>query len=136
MESGGEALPWKNKELYKEMMRERSIEGYRVISNNTAITFFDRGILDTLCYARLINSEITESMDHDAKHYRYNEKVFILPPWREIYETDNERKQDWEESVRTFEMMKDTYQKYSYELIEVPKISIEKRAGFVETHIK
>ena len=38
-----------------------------------------------------------------AENWRYNKSIFILPPWQEIYETDNERKQDWEEAVLTFE---------------------------------
>lgn len=126
------ALPWGNTELYKELMLERSVESYTLAAQkSTEIIFFDRSILDTLCYARLINSPITNEMNEYATRYRYNKKVFILPPWQEIYETDNERKQTWEEAVLTYEMMADTYEKYDYELVEVPKIKVEERVNFV-----
>src|SRR5436309_15969939 len=37
----GEALPWKNKELFKQLMHERSIEDYnRINHNNNEIIFF------------------------------------------------------------------------------------------------
>ena len=44
----------------------------------------------------------------------YNPIVFILPPWKEIYQTDNERKQDWQEAEHTYFQMKSTYEKYGY----------------------
>ena len=137
MKIEGEALPWKNKELFKQLMHERSIDDYkRINDNNNEIIFFDRGILDTLSYTRLINSNITEEMNSDAKYYRYNKKVFILPPWVEIYKTDSERKQSWEEAVQTYEMIINTYKEYNYEILEVPKTSIVNRVDFILKNIK
>jgi predicted ATPase len=137
MKIEGEALPWKNKELFKQLMHERSIDDYkRINDNNNKIIFFDRGILDTLSYTRLINLNITEEMNSDAKHYRYNKKVFILPPWVEIYETDSERKQSWEEAVQTYEMIINTYKEYNYEILEVPQTPINKRVDFILENIK
>ncbi len=36
-----------------------------------------------------------------AENWGYNKTVFILPPWQEIYEKDNERKQDWDAVVNS-----------------------------------
>lgn len=55
-----------------------------------------------------------------------NKKVFNLPPWKEIYQTDTERKQDFAEAVKTFEVSK-----LDYKLIEVPKLIVEARAEFI-----
>jgi len=132
----GEALPWKNKELFKQLMHERSIDDYNRINDNyNEIFFFDRGILDTLSYARLIYSKITGEMENDAKYYRYNKKVFALPPWFEIYKTDNERKQTWEEAVQTYETIIKTYREYNYEILEVPKTPIDNRVEFILENI-
>lgn len=130
--SKGKALPWENTELYKELMMERSIASYKQANQNrNEILFFDRGIPDTLSYARLINSTISTQMDFYTNHYRYNEKVFILPPWLEIYTTDSERKQTWKDAVQTYEVLAGTYKQYNYELIEVPKTSVTQRAEFI-----
>lgn len=129
---GGNALPWANKELYAQIMLDRSVDSYITMSQTKKeITFFDRGILDTLCYSKLINSDLTEDMNFYAKKYRYNRKVFILPPWVDIYKIDNERKQTWDEAVITYATMKETYRQFDYEMVEVPKISIESRIQFV-----
>jgi len=132
--SNGEALPWKNKHLYKKIMFDRSISSFTYIdkkTNNQNLVFFDRGFLDTICYAGLIQSEISEQMKTYAKNWRYNENIFILPPWQEIYETDSERKQDWNEAVLTYERMSETYKDYGYNVIEVPQGIISDRADFI-----
>ena len=75
-------------------------------------------------------------MDLYATHWRYNRSIFMLPPWQEIYETDNERKQDWKEAALTFEKMCQTYKNYGYDIIEIPKISVSKRAEFILSFIE
>jgi len=130
----GKALPWENKNFYKEMMFDRSIISFEEIDKNTnkeKPIFFDRGFLDTICYAELIESEITERMKSYAESWRYNKSIFMLPPWQEIYETDNERKQDWKEAILTFEQMCKTYKSYGYDIVEIPKKSVCERADFV-----
>lgn len=136
--TNGTALPWKDKDLYKEIMFDRSISSFKhteKISNGIKPIFFDRGFLDTMCYAKLIQSEINQTMKSYARNWRYNKNIFILPPWQEIYQTDNERKQDWEEAVLTFKMMKETYKNYGYHIIEVPKTSLVDRVDFILKHM-
>ncbi len=133
MKVNGEGLPWKNKELYTDLMLKASVDSYVEAFNNssTSILFFDRGILDTLCYAQMVGIRISDEMNEMVNSYLYNKRVFILPPWLEIYQTDDERKQTWEEAVFTYEKMKETYTKYGYEIIEVPKGSVENRRDFI-----
>jgi predicted ATPase len=66
-----------------------------------------------------------------ARQYRYDRRVFIAPPWREIFHQDAERKQDFDEAVRTYEAMATTYLDYGYTLVELPKTSAQSRADFV-----
>ena len=133
-QANGEALPWKDKELYKQLMFERSVESYVQAEknrNNRNPLFFDRSFLDTLCYAQLIGSAISEEMRTYAEHWRYHTDVFILPPWQEIYQTDQQRKQNWDEVLLTHTKMKETYNHYGYQIIEVPKTHAKTRADFV-----
>jgi predicted ATPase len=53
------------------------------------------------------------------------------PPWPEIYEQDNERKQSYDEAERTYESMVATYTAYGYELVHLPLAAVAKRAQFV-----
>ena len=128
---GGDALPWRDRERYCRLMLERSIASYREHAALNGITFFDRGIPDTLCYARLIGSPLEDEVSALCRMYRYAEHVFLAPPWQEIYSTDEERKQTFGEAVRTYELMVKAYGNCGYEVVEIPLVSPTERAEFI-----
>ncbi|KXH81136.1 AAA family ATPase [Chryseobacterium kwangjuense] len=133
----GEGLPWQNKEYYARLMFEASVHTYQKIKDKAAVgmVFFDRGLLDTICYMNMENIPVSKEKEEKIREIIYNKNVFILPPWKEIYENDTERKQDWDEAVFTFQEMKKTYLRYGYEVIEVPKGSVQDRCTFVLENI-
>lgn len=138
IQTHGDGLPWKNKIFYSKLMLQASIETFKLVTAKTSdeIIFFDRGILDSVCYMKMENIPKSLEVENDLHKYRYSEKVFLLPPWLEIYETDNERKQTWEEAVYTHNKMKQIYLEYGYEIIEVPIGTTEERCNFVMEYIK
>ena len=74
-----------------------------------------------------IEDEIVDA----CRKYRYSERVFLAPPWQEIYATDAERKQPYSEAVRTYELMVEAYEDSGYTVVEIPKTSPEMRADFI-----
>lgn len=134
--AGGNALPWKDAQLYTKTMLERSVESYLSMHSTKETIFFDRGIPDAVCQARLIDMAIDDDMDFYTRNYRYNKTVFLFPPWKEIYVTDDERKQSWEEVINTYEVLADTYHRYDYTIVELPQADISERADFVLHHIE
>lgn len=136
MQSQGDGLPWKNKERYTHLMINASLHSFKTISDTQkGLVFFDRGIIDAFCYADMIGLPISEDMKEVVNTYFYNSKVFILPPWVEIYETDQERKQTWKEALETYNAMKTAYSLYGYQIVEVPIGIPESRAGFILDNI-
>lgn len=137
MEINGEGLPWKNKTLYAELMFKASLKNYQTVINEVPDekVFFDRGILDTICYMEMENLPISTELLAVVHSHPYNQKVFILPPWLDIYETDDERKQTWNEAVNTFDRMKQTYIRFGYQVIEVPKETVDRRCEFILNNI-
>ncbi|MFP3834469.1 AAA family ATPase [Chryseobacterium sp. SIMBA_028] len=133
MDLKGEGLPWVNKKMFAELMFEASAKNYQAMIEipNLSPVFFDRGILDTIGYLKLENLSIPKNMEVTAREMVYNKNVFILPPWKDIYENDLERKQTWEEAMQTFDCMVETYLKYDYNIIEVPKIAVAERVRFI-----
>jgi predicted ATPase len=130
IELGGEALPWKNKERFKERMFEAQMKAYER-QDKRKMAFFDRGILDTLAYARLEGLVVTDEMIRIAKETLFHSIVFITPPWEEIYSLDEERKQSFETAVATYEHMKAIYREFGYQTIDLPKAGIEERIEFI-----
>ncbi|MND98684.1 hypothetical protein D3C87_455160 [compost metagenome] len=135
LDSNGDGLPWKNRQYYATLMLAASTNSFlheiKKSATDPGYVFFDRGIPDTLAYIEMENLIIEESLLAEAKAHRYYKKIFILPPWQEIYETDNERKQTWEEAEATFNQMKNVYEQLGYEVVEIPKTTVEQRYQFI-----
>jgi predicted ATPase len=127
----GPALPWKDRASYTALMLSRSVASYLEHLAVSDTMFVDRGIPDTLGYARIIGLPDTREIETACAQYRYNQRVFIAPPWEEIYITDSERKQSWEEAVQVFGQLMETYGSCGYKLLELPRCSVEERAAFV-----
>lgn len=127
----GPALPWRDRDAYTSLMLERSIESYKAHSAQTGPVFFDRGIPDTLGYARLMGLADDSFIRNACQLYCYASVVFLAPPWPEIYTIDTERKQDLAEAIRTYEILAETYRDCGYKIIELPKSTPTERADFI-----
>ncbi len=134
VQTGGFALPWANREAYTRLMLQRSIDSYFQYTSTREPMFADRGLPDTLGYARLVgltNESLLQAIHAACMQYRYASLVFLAPPWKEIYKTDDERKQDFEEAERTFDQIVDVYQSCGYSPALLPKLSPPDRAQFI-----
>lgn len=127
----GPALPWRDRLLFAELMLGWEMRSYREAEGSAAPVFFDRGVPDVLGYLRLIGIPAPEHIQTAALAFRYNRAVFIAPPWREMFRQDRERKQDFEEAVRTYDSLVETYTNLNYTLVEIPRASVAERVTFV-----
>ncbi|MFG2014975.1 AAA family ATPase [Actinomadura geliboluensis] len=133
---GGRALPWQDVELFAEMMLCWEMRSYRSMEAQAGPVFFDRGIPDIVGYLRLEGRPVPPHVHTAARTFRYRRRVFIAPPWPEIYEQDTERKQSLAEAERTYESMVTTYAEYGYELVELPRVPVEERVRFVTDQLR
>jgi predicted ATPase len=136
VKTNGDSLPWRDTLRYTELMLTGSIEAFREHTPSSEIVFMDRGIPDAACYARLINLPFFDELRTACETYRYNTTVFMAPPWKEIYTTDSERKQTYEEAIDTHRLMVAVYEEYGYQPIELPRVSPVERAAFVMARIE
>jgi predicted ATPase len=63
--------------------------------------------------------------------HRYHRRVFVPPPWREIYVQDRKRRHGFEEAVAEFERLTEAYPALGYEVVTIPKSPVPLRADFV-----
>jgi predicted ATPase len=129
----GPALPWRDPPLFAELMLSWEIRSWRMAQDG-AVVFFDRGVPDVVGYLRLLGLPVPAHVHNAAQTFRYDRRVFIAPPWPEIFRGDSERRQDFCEAVRTYEAMVATYTDYGYELVELPRSSVDDRVRFVLAH--
>jgi len=128
--SGGDALPWRDRAAFAHAMLARDLAAYDAHRAASAPVFFDRGIADVVGYLRLEGLPVPEAMLSAARARRYA-RVFICPPWPDIYVTDAERKQTPETAARTYDAMVEAYTGLGYPLIEVPRASVAARIDFM-----
>ena len=128
MTSGGSAVPWLDNQAYADQNGDRDIANFDRLAQDTGRIFFDRGICDSY---RANGAQPSASLIEAIWTRRYNPRVFLFPPWREIYENDNERKQGWDEAEATFGKFLSALPELGYTPVIVPKSSVEERARFV-----
>ena len=99
-------------------------------SRSEKSVFYDRGIPDVLAYMDFFKQVYEKKFTDACKKHVYDQ-VFIFPPWKEIYISDNERFESFEEATQIHESLLHTYQKYGYNCIEVPFGNIKDRTNFI-----
>lgn len=128
---GIDQLFLENPLLFSELLLEGRKKQFDNAKNEPhKFVFLDRGIPDVLAYMHYIGDSYPVHFDQACKDSIYT-KVFILPPWEDIYESDNERYENYEQSKLIYNHLVETYQHYGYNLIEVPKDIIENRIDFI-----
>ncbi|MFV5695073.1 AAA family ATPase [Flavobacterium sp. LB3P122] len=128
---GIEQLFLTNPLLFSELLLEgRKKQFQSALEEPHEIVFIDRGIPDVLAYMHYIGDRYPTFFDLACQEYKYT-KIFILPPWEEIYTSDTERYENFEQAKDINGHLISTYKKYGYELIEVPKDSVDNRILFI-----
>ena len=117
--------------LFSQMLLDGRIKQFNDAKNEpNQWVFIDRGIPDIVAYLDYIGDEYPHHFIAACNENVYS-KIFILPPWEEIYESDSERYENFEQAQQIQEHLKQTYINYGYDLIEVPKDSIDNRVLFI-----
>ena len=99
------------------------------------VVFFDRGIPDVHAYLEFFDTEYPNNFIEKSETHLYT-KVFMLPPWKDIYTSDNERYESFEEAVKIHHHLIKTYQKIGYQICIVPFGTIQERTNYILDAIK
>lgn len=94
------------------------------------LVFIDRGLPDVLAYMHYIGDPYPAGFDQACREHIYS-RIFVLPPWEEIYVSDAERYENFEQAKLIYGHLAETYRGYGYDLIEVPKGSVSERIDFI-----
>jgi predicted ATPase len=107
------------------------IDHYRALPAEDKFVFFERGIPDALGLLAHLGLLTSADTGRYLSEFPYSRSVLVLPPWEEIYTTDDERDQTFSESVRVHAAVCDWYARCGYDLIEVPRMPVDERCEFV-----
>jgi predicted ATPase len=127
---GGDALPARDLRRFAELCIARASYFFNVADPAEKPVFFDRSIIDAVnALARL--GEVPPAAAAAARLYRYG-RVFLLPPWGELFANDPERTHAFDEAVAEYESLLRAFPSHGYDPVLVPHASVAARADFVE----
>jgi predicted ATPase len=133
---GGPALPDKDGERFCEFCISRTMNRMTEAADGSGLVFFDRGIVDALCYWEIRGTELPAHWADAGRRFRFHRKVFVLPPWPEIFETDCERRHSYEDALAHYPVLLKLYRDFGYETVIVPKLPVPERADFVLSAVR
>ena len=120
---------------FAQQIFEHDLRNFISNSNLPSLLFFDRSFMDSACMLFDSDKDSYDKIRNSHVTHRYNNKVFITQPWKEIYRNDEERDQSFEESIEVYERLDKWYREHGYDNVVLPKDTIENRANFILNHV-
>ncbi len=125
----GAALPWVDGAAFARRAVAVAMADWEAARARPGWVFFDRGLVDAA--AALQHATGEPALERVGARYRYHRRVFLTPPWPEIYGTDTERRHDLDAAVAEYERLEIAYASLGYDVLIVPRIAVAARADFV-----
>jgi len=91
--------------------------------------FFDRGLIDAASALEFLSGEPVLKQTNSL--HPYYKRVFLAPPWPEIYVGDRERRHGFEEALAEYERLERQLPMPGYDVLILPKVTASVRAEFV-----
>lgn len=132
---GGDGLPWKNPTKFAELCVSRAMYFYNLAIGLDQPVFFDRSVIDNISGIERLGLAMPVYFPQALVQYRYANRVFMVPPWREIFVQDAERQHSFADAEQEFYGSQQAYVANHYEVVIIPKMPIHKRADFIEREL-
>jgi predicted ATPase len=116
--------------LFSEKLLHSRLAQFKSTFKEEAFVLFDRGMPDVTAYMDYLGTTYPSHFDETCQNHRYD-LIFLLPPWEAIYTQDNERYESFEQAELIYQCLLDGYQKYGYDVIEVPVGTIAERCQYI-----
>lgn len=130
--NGIEQLFLKDPLLFSKLLLEGRVQQFKKAKNiKTDLVFFDRGIADVYAYMNYLGVSYPPIFIDECKTNKYDNPIFLMPPWKEIYITDTERYESFEQSLAIHNHLEIAYKNLGYTIVEVPFGTAAERAAFI-----
>lgn len=125
----GAALPWVDMAAFARRAVAMALQDRDDAGRYDGWVFFDRGLVDAAAALEHVTGE--PALETFCQTHRYHKRVFLVPPWPEIYVTDPERRHGLDTAIEEYDRLLKAYTQLGYDTCVLPKTSIAERADFV-----
>jgi predicted ATPase len=133
---GGDGIPSKDVYKFVELCVSRSMHNMISAAATTSYVFFDRSIIDNFNGVEQMKPGAPAHLRKAVETFTYSSKVFIAPPWPELFRNDAERTHTYDDAVAEYATLVPTYQRLGYEVVLLPKVSVSERVDFILRELK
>ena len=125
----GTGLPWVDPIAFARRAVELALADRRAARRLGGWVFFDRGLIDASVALQHASNE--PALARLRRSHRYHPRVFLAPPWREIYVTDSERRHGFDAAVAEYQRLAVAYPALGYAVTVLPKVGVSERTEVV-----
>ncbi len=114
----------------KKLLEGRIQQFLNAEKEDENVVFLDRGLPDVIAYMDYVGDDYPKHFIEACENHKYD-LIFVLAPWQEIFTSDSERYENFEQAIEIHHHLLKTYMRFDYQLIDVPFGTIEARTDFV-----
>ncbi len=130
-QQGIEQLFLENPLLFSQKLLEGRLKQFKdAEKHDTPYLFYDRGMPDVIAYLNYLNIHFPINFTEICSEKKYD-AVFLLPPWEEIYISDNERYETFEQANVIHGFLLSSYESQGYTVHEIPLGSLTERTNLI-----
>lgn len=118
----------------ENLLKARSAQYNKALAVEESVIFFDRGLPDVLAYMDCFGQVYGDGFVSVCETCPYD-LVFLMPPWKEIHRTDDERFETFEESLRIHACLLHRYSAMGYAVVTMPRSTVSERVNFILEHL-
>ncbi|WP_148213477.1 AAA family ATPase [Rhodospirillum centenum] len=126
---GGSALPWVDLAAFLRRAVDLALADHAAAAAQEGWVFFDRGLVDAASALEALTGDPV--LRPLCTAHRYHPRMFMAPPWPEIYVTDADRRHGFDAAVAEYERLLGAYPALGYEVLPLPKLAPPARADVV-----
>ena len=117
--------------LFSDLLLKGRLHQFNEAKNCSAShVFLDRGLPDVLAYMDYNKTDHPNYFNEICKANVYDH-IFVLAPWQDIYKSNNERYENFEQAIEIHGHLLSTYKNFGYQLVDVPFGSVKTRTDFI-----
>lgn len=131
MATAGQALPWIDPQWFAGKLLALAVDQFQSATALNGPIFFDRCVIEPLVYSRLQGVELSATAKQAALECRYDDPVFIVPPWETIFTADAERQHTFREAVAEYDALSQAFAELGYRVCIIPRLAVKDRIDFI-----
>ena len=128
---GSRQIPWLDLTGFAELALAQMVTQHQQATQRGGVTFFDRGLPDLIAYLEVAGQPVPSAYYAAVAAHPYQRRVFMAPPWPEIYVNDAERWQTLDEAAAIHQALRLVYQRVGYTVVGLPKTTVAARVDFI-----